>query len=100
MSIEINNLNPGRPDSLKKQAPAKSTQAPPADTSSPAAEKSGGDNVSLSANAKGLAQIESEIKDLPEVNSAKVEEIKARIANGEYHIDFEKVAQKMLDIES
>ena len=45
-------------------------------------------------------KIESEIKGLPEVDKAKVEEIKARIANGEYHIDFEKVAQKMLDIES
>lgn len=100
MSIEINNLNPGRPDSLKKQSTTKA--APGNAPNEPAApnERAPSDNVSLSSDAKGLAQIENEIKGLPEVNSAKVEEIKARIANGEYHIDFEKVAQKMLDTES
>lgn len=101
MNIDINGLGSGRPEGLKRQDGSNKTGAKTeSGTPSPGSEKSSADSVSLSSNARDIAQIESEIKNLPEIDQSKVDAIKARIASGEYHIDFEKVAQKVLDIES
>ena len=46
-----------------------------------------------------MQQIEAEIRDLPEVDDAVVERIRGAIERGEYKIDYEKLAGKMLDFE-
>lgn len=61
----------------------------------PATNASSGDKVSLS----NIQKLEDEIKSFPEVNDAAVEKVRAAIANGEYKIDYEKLAGKMLDFE-
>lgn len=101
MSIDINGFGSGRPDGVKRQdANTKIANKTDSTSSDSGSEKSTADSVSLSAGARGIAQIESEIKDLPEIDQSKVEAIKERIASGEYHINFEKVAQKMLDLDN
>jgi negative regulator of flagellin synthesis FlgM len=57
------------------------------------------DQVKLSASSKSIQQIEAEIRDMPEVDDATVERIRNAISNGEYKIDYEKLAGKMLDFE-
>lgn len=57
------------------------------------------DRVKLSASSKSIQQIEAEISNMPEVNDATVERIRNAISNGEYKIDYEKLAGKMLDFE-
>lgn len=101
MSIEINNIGPSRPDNSRSQG-AKSAPSPESQKGTDKAPSSGSssaDNVSLSSEAKNLARIESEIKALPEVDQARVDEIKARIEQGQYQIDNDNLAQKMLDLE-
>jgi len=102
MSIDINNINPLRPDSARSQGAgneAKTEVKGQIDTSQATASAST-DNVSLSSTAKALTQIESDLKQLPDVNQAKVDAIKAKIDNGSYQIDSDNMAQKMLDLES
>lgn len=57
------------------------------------------DQVKLSNSSKSMQQIEAEIRDLPEVDDAAVERIRGAIERGEYKIDYEKLAGKMLDFE-
>lgn len=57
------------------------------------------DQVNLSSSGKNIQQIEAEIRALPEVDDSTVERIRNAIANGEYKINYEKLAGKMLDFE-
>lgn len=61
----------------------------------PAPNVSLGDKVSLS----NIQKLEDEIKSFPEVNDAAVEKVRSAIASGEYKIDYEKLAGKMLQFE-
>ncbi|MBE0483347.1 MAG: flagellar biosynthesis anti-sigma factor FlgM [Bacterioplanes sp.] len=57
------------------------------------------DQVNLSASSKSIQQIESQIRTMPEVDDATVDRIRSAIQNGEYKIDYEKLAGKMLNFE-
>jgi len=57
------------------------------------------DQVKLSASSKSIQQIEAEIKDMKDVDDATVERIRSAIDNGEYTIDYDRLAGKMLDFE-
>lgn len=55
--------------------------------------------VELSSKARGLKEIERSLADLPEVDSNRVRDLRARIESGEYQVDSSKVAEKLLGIE-
>jgi negative regulator of flagellin synthesis FlgM len=57
------------------------------------------DRVKLSASSKSMQQVEAEISAMPEVNDATVDRIRNAINNGDYKIDYDKLAGKMLDFE-
>ncbi len=57
------------------------------------------DQVKLSTGIKSIQQVEAEIRNMPEVDDAVVDRIRASIENGEYKIDYEKLAGKMLSFE-
>lgn len=54
------------------------------------------DRVSLSPRARELLNAQRALAAIPDVRAEKVEEIKARIADGSYRIDSEKIAVKMI----
>ncbi len=56
------------------------------------------DVVELS-NATLLEALSEQIKNLPEVNSARVEAVKEALSNGEYQADAEVIARKYSEIE-
>jgi len=58
------------------------------------------DEVHLSDESQVLSTLLAEIKNLPEVDKAKVEEIKARIEAGEYSPSSKDIAAKILGIEN
>lgn len=100
MNIDVNGLNPSRSDGQKRQVSNKNSElsnaasTQPADQNGPAPKVS----VSLSSSAQNLTKIEAELKALPEVNQARVDELKARIDRGEYQPDSANLAQKMLNL--
>ena len=57
------------------------------------------DALTLSADASKIISIESKLKHLPEVDEARVERIRAAVAQGDYHIDPRRVAQKFLELD-
>lgn len=102
MNIDINGFNPNRSDGQKRQVSNKSPDVS-RETLQPskASEQNASPKVSVSfsSSAQNLAKIESELKSLPDVNQARVDEIKARIDRGEYQPDSANLAQKMLNLE-
>ncbi len=73
----------------KKAAPQKSEPAP----ASPA---SGGEQIALSAKARGIQKALETIQASPDIRSEKVAGIKSQIANNTYKIDSEALAEKIL----
>ncbi|MDR1488902.1 MAG: flagellar biosynthesis anti-sigma factor FlgM [Desulfovibrio sp.] len=84
-----------RPTSANEKARAREEQqkAPAAGT---AAE---GDRVSLSLSARLHTLAYSEAGKAPEVRKDKVEELKARVESGEYAVDSQKIAEKLVQNE-
>ncbi|MFV1872968.1 MAG: flagellar biosynthesis anti-sigma factor FlgM [Oleiphilus sp.] len=102
MTIDINGFNPNRADGQKRQVSNKSPEPNTTSNANVSSEQNTDSpkvSVSLSSSAQNLAMIESELKSLPDVNQARVDEIKARIDRGEYQPDSENLAQKMLNLE-
>ncbi|MCW4629229.1 MULTISPECIES: flagellar biosynthesis anti-sigma factor FlgM [Marinomonas] len=58
------------------------------------------DTVRLSGTAQTLQNQQSKINNLPDVDMAKVEQIKKAIAAGEYKIDTQKLANNMASMDS
>lgn len=58
------------------------------------------DTVALSNQAVDMNALEQHIKQLPEVDTARVVELHNRIMAGEYEVDSERLAGKLLDLES
>ena len=103
MNIDSANINPARPDgnkpsSAKTEANARSAAA--SQTSSGSETASSSDSVSLSSSARTLTQVEATLRSAPDVDLSRVESVRARVESGEYNIDSENLAQKLLDIES
>ena len=59
-------------------------------------QKHAGDTVELTSSAKLLERLEKTLASLPDVDSSRVESVKAQIENGEYQIDIAKIADALL----
>jgi len=98
MAININGLNnnshsTGRAKSVEADvggSPKKSTESAGQDTS----------KVSLSTAAQNIKKIEDNIRSMPIVDQTKVDSIKSAIQNGEYEIDFDRLATAFINFES
>ena len=56
-------------------------------------------DVRLSGRAQELAGIEQSLRDLPAVDEKRVAEVKKRLDDGSYHIDAQRIADKLLYLE-
>ena len=66
-----------------------------------AADKTGTpDSVSLTQTASQMHKLEQAVKASSGVDSAKVDHIRQSIANGTYHIDNQKIADKLAGFET
>ncbi|MDX1489649.1 MAG: flagellar biosynthesis anti-sigma factor FlgM [Pseudohongiellaceae bacterium] len=59
-----------------------------------------GDTVHISSQAIDLQGLEAHINELPEVDSARVADLRAQIANGQYEINPSRIADKLLGFEA
>ena len=57
------------------------------------------DAVSISTQAADLQALETRIRELPEVNAARVTELREKINSGQYSVDSGRLADKILAFE-
>jgi negative regulator of flagellin synthesis FlgM len=99
MTIDINNLNPNNiPDRRVKGSASSDTSATP-DKSSSAA-RSADDQVKLSDQAQTLKRMEDSVAELPAFDDARVKSIRDAIADGRYHVDPDRLAERFLALEN
>lgn len=102
MSNELNGVN----NSLIQTTAGLSKSAEPVNLESQASKQGNEpsnsvprDQLTLTASATKLQQLEKEIAALPVVDQQRVDSIKNAILNGEYRIDPVKTAEKFLQFE-
>ncbi len=61
---------------------------------------SGADKVSLTSTAARLKDIEQRLASQTSVDNNRVSQVKSAISNGEYNVDADRVANKMIDFEN
>jgi len=59
-----------------------------------------GDSVMLSPEAQALKRLEAQINASPDIDSTRVAAIKRAIAEGNFEINVERIAEKMLQQDS
>ena len=67
-----------------------------AQQSEPTGQSSGGEQIALSAKAKGIQKALETVQASPDIRSEKVAEIKSQIANNSYRVDSGALAEKIL----
>lgn len=105
MSIDIRDLQnarqlPGQrlaPEGADQASPARS--APSTATGGPDAATPSGDKVALSATAQSLKALEAAVDASDGIDAARVDRIRQQIAEGRYHVDTGKLADRMIDLE-
>lgn len=50
----------------------------------------------ITDSARKLAALEQVVRDLPAVDEARVQQVSARLANGSYEVNAERIADKLL----
>lgn len=58
------------------------------------------DSVEITDAAARLRRLEAALESQPVVDQAKVDKLRAAIADGKYHVDTVQLAEKLIDIES
>ena len=64
--------------------------------SDPSSETKASDPVSLSPQAREYTAAQRSLAVIPDIRESKVSDIKARIADGSYTIDSDKIAENMI----
>lgn len=62
--------------------------------------KKAAEKVALNASAVDLSALEAAIAQLPEIDAARVVDLHNRIIAGEYKIESDRLAGKLIDLES
>jgi len=57
------------------------------------------DTVSLSTGSQQVIELQQQLKTAPEIDNGKIEAIKQEIANGNYPLDAEKIAENFISLE-
>jgi negative regulator of flagellin synthesis FlgM len=98
MANKISGID-GRPVQVGGSAPTSRVRDAASDGKKP--ETTGGavSNIDVSDNARTLAALESHIGTLPVVNESRVDAVRRAMDEGRYHIDPQRVADKMMRFE-
>ena len=91
MKISDNATNPTIPTPITPVSPR-----PIPAVAVPVAGAGAPDKVTLSETAAAISDASQRVKAMPDVDMAKVADIKARIKNGTYQVNAEKAAANML----
>jgi len=80
-----------------RQSSASAKEKPVTNQEPNANGSSASDSVSLSDAGKAMAKLEAELAAMPDVDQARVDEIRTALASGRYQVDAENIADKLLE---
>jgi len=82
-------------------SPANTPTSTPANTPASSAPTSPGsvDTVSLSAGSQQVIELQQQLKTAAEIDAAKIDAIREEIANGNYPLDAQKIAENFINLE-
>ncbi|MBI3560105.1 MAG: flagellar biosynthesis anti-sigma factor FlgM [Gammaproteobacteria bacterium] len=104
MANDINGINSGRtPQADEKQIQTlrrESASNTPSRSTANRSASPGQDKVSLTDMAARLKSLEQKLAEQPDVDQARVDKVRTAMAKGEYRVDPERVADKMMNFES
>lgn len=94
-------VKPTRPETNPASQSSNRVEKTPATGSAanPGTDAVGKDTVSFSSNVDKLHRLEQQLSSVPQVNDARVETIKAAIAEGNYRIETQQLVDNLLNIE-
>ena len=99
MSLNINNLNNTNQVKQKTDQQTQIKQQAPQGANADSVKSARQDSVSLTPQAKQLAELQKKAADAPILNEKKIEQLKMAISSGEYKIDPEKLAKNIASFE-
>lgn len=100
ISMNINKLTTGLDVGGRTKPDATSPQKPVSEENTKAASSgSHSDQVKLSSSSMNIQQVEAEVSKMPDVDDKTIDRIRSAIDSGEYKIDYQQLAGKMLDFE-
>lgn len=97
MVMDIRNLVPGH--SKANLGKAQQTKKKQTGTSA-GINADGDDSVSLTGQSSKISQLIEQMKAAPAVDPERVSPIKEKVDEGRYQIEYQQVANKMLDFEA
>lgn len=103
MVNDINNINapqPGKPRNSGSDAVDNSlTRSGSNNANASVSGNSTADTVQLSTQAQELSRIQRDLQTLPEIDEARVSQVRESIDNGSYVIDADRIAAQILSDE-
>jgi negative regulator of flagellin synthesis FlgM len=100
ISMNINKLTSGLDGGGRAKTDAASPQnQKPEENTKTASSVGTSDQVKLSSTSMNIQQIEAEVSKMPDVDDQTIDRIRSAIDSGEYKIDYQQLAGKMLDFE-
>jgi len=99
MANDISGINSSRSQQAGERSISGSKKESSGSNSSSAASSSA-DRVSLTDTAERLKALEHQLTMQPEIDKARVSDVQNAISNGNYKVDPERVADKMMNFEA
>lgn len=100
MVIDTNSINSAQPGKRNGSADSTALDQKAAGNNSPEQVKTASptttDTVKLSSQAQSLSSLQETLGNLPEVDEARVEQIRQQIADGSYRVNAEQIATAIL----
>lgn len=96
---DITNINSNRAQLSSNQASSVKSRNEAKQSNESSSSSSDGDRVTLTNTAERLKNIENELNNSSSIDSARVEKVQSAISNGDYTVDADRIADKMLDFE-
>ena len=96
---DITNINSNRPQLSSKQSSSIKSQNEAKQNSQSENSVSADDRVTLTNTASRLKDIEQKLNNASSVDDVHVAEVQSAISNGEYTVDANRIADKMLAFE-
>lgn len=100
MPQDISGINSGRPQQSGDRSVTPIRRDDSTATQSNTRSSGTGDTVSLTDMASRLKSLETKLESQPAIDQSRVDRVRDAISRGEFRIDPERVADKMMDFEA